>query len=188
MAPKDENELARMMATALAINGPVAIRYPRGEGVGVPMDPFPLPLPVGEAEQLKPPTEEGVFLALGSMVQPALAAAALLEKEGCPVGVVNARFAKPIDRKMLVSIAKHCRSIITLEEHLLSGGFGESVLSCLEEETAHGNIEPVRLLSLGITDQFIEHGSQSLLRKQAGLDPRSIADRALSFFKLNVAR
>jgi 1-deoxy-D-xylulose-5-phosphate synthase len=187
MSPKDENELARMMATALTINGPVAIRYPRGEGVGVPMDALPLPLPIGEAEQLRPPTEEGVLFALGSMVQPALEAADILEKEGCPVGVINARFAKPIDRKMLISIARNCRSLITLEEHLLSGGFGESVLSCLEEEVANGNIAPIRLLRLGIEDQFIEHGSQLLLRKEAGLDPRSIADRARSFFKQKVS-
>ena len=187
MAPKDENELSRMLVTALGLNAPSAIRYPRGEGVGVPMDETPAPLSIGEAELVHGDLCakcDLVFFAIGSMVYPACEAAKRLEHDGIKVGVVNARFVKPIDRKMVVAVARVCTRIITVEEHVLSGGFGESVLSCLEEEKRQGQIGNVDLLRIGILDRFIEHGSQAILRKECGLDPESIARRGIEFFKL----
>lgn len=180
MAPKDENELARMMATALTLKGPSAIRYPRGEGVGVTMDDTPSPLPIGEAEILRGDISKAwdlAFIAIGNMVYPALSAASLLEQKGFKVGVINARFIKPMDRKTMVAITRVCSKIITLEDHVLSGGFGESVLSCIDEETS----SPFRLLRLGLPDRFITHGSPGLLRKECGLDTDSIVEKAISF-------
>jgi 1-deoxy-D-xylulose-5-phosphate synthase len=186
MAPKDENELTRMMATALTLNGPCAIRYPRGEGVGVILDDPPLPLPIGEAEIVRGDILEKwdiAFIAIGNMVYPALSAANLLEQKGLKgerplrVGVVNARFIKPIDQKTILAVARICPRIITLEDHVLSGGFGESVLSCIEED----NPAQSRLLRLGLKDQFITHGAPGLLRKECGLDVDSIVEKAVAF-------
>ncbi len=187
MAPKDENELARMLATALTLNSPSAIRYPRGEGVGVLVESPPTPVSLGEAELLRGNLLERwdvALLAIGNMVHPALEAASLIAQDGIKVGVVNARFIKPIDRKLIVSIAQATRRLVTVEDHVLSGGFGESVLSCIEEEKGAQTIDSVDLLRLGIPDQFIEHGSQALLYKQCGLDPHSIAGKTVAFFKI----
>ncbi len=187
MAPKDENELAQMMRTALTLDGPSAIRYPRGEGIGVKREETPSLLPVGEAELIKgdPSYEWDIALvALGGRVYPALEAASIMEQEGIKVGVINARFAKPIDRKLLAEVARICPRIVTLEDHVLSGGFGESVLSCLEEEKGIGKIDSYDLLRLGLPDRFIEHGSQAILHQQCGLDPASVARQALAFLKM----
>ncbi|MEK7286384.1 MAG: 1-deoxy-D-xylulose-5-phosphate synthase [Nitrospirota bacterium] len=185
MAPKDENELTRMLATALTLDGPCAIRYPRGEGVGVPLDADPLPVPVGEAEILPGlPLKEWdiAFIAIGNMVQSACLAADLLKQRGINAGVVNARFAKPIDRKTMAIIAQICPKIVTLEDHVLSGGFGESVLAALAEEPTLST--SLRMLRLGLPDRFIAHGSPALLRKECGLDTDSIVQRVISFFNL----
>lgn len=196
MAPKDENELQQMLATALKHPGPAAIRYPRGEAIGVPLEEPAMPLPIGKGELLRGDLglENGsaageidvALVALGNMVYPALAAAALLEGEGFSVAVVNARFAKPIDRELLALIAQRCRRIVTLEEHALSGGFGESVLALLEEEKSAGRIPPVDVRRIGIPDQFIEHGAQRILREKLGLDAERIAASVLEFIKLGI--
>ncbi len=185
MAPKDENELTRMMATALTLNGPCAIRYPRGEGVGVILDDPPAPLPVGEAEIVRGDITKGnvpckdwdiAFIAIGNMVAPALSVASILEQKGLKVGVINARFVKPIDKKTIIAVSQICPLIITLEDHVLSGGFGESVLSCIEETAC-------RVLRLGLPDQFIQHGAPGLLRKGTGLDVDSIVEKAIAFIR-----
>lgn len=186
MAPKDESELQKMLAVALKQSSPVAIRYPRGEGVGAPLDENRAALPIGKGEWVKgDPSEERdvVLFALGSMVYPALAAATLLEREGIKVGVVNARFAKPIDRELLVSIAQRCRRIVTLEEGALAGGFGTAVLETLEEEKGAGRIQTMETRRIGIPDQFIEHGAQKIVRQKCGLDADSIAASVLDFVK-----
>lgn len=190
MAPKDENELQQMLATAVEQPGPVAIRYPRGEGVGVSLDENPALLAIGKGELLKGDSSEEwdvALVALGSMVSPAMAAAGLLEAEGIAVGVVNARFVKPIDRELLVSIANRCRKIVTIEEHALAGGFGEAVLAALEEEKGAGRIPQVEVRRIGIPDQFIEHGSQKIVRQKAGLDAEHIFASALDFCKEGVS-
>jgi 1-deoxy-D-xylulose-5-phosphate synthase len=208
MAPKDENELQQMLATAVKHPGPSAIRYPRGEAIGVPLEAPAMPLPIGKGELLRGDftmdslgegsatrgLENGAatrevdvaLVALGNMVYPSLSAAALLEREGVSVAVVNARFAKPIDRALLVSIAHRCRRIVTVEEHVLTGGFGESVLALLEEEKGAGRIPPVDLRRIGLPDQFIEHGAQRILREKFGLDAERIAASVLDFVKLGI--
>ncbi len=177
MAPKDENELQHMLATALHLDQPVAIRYPRGSAIGVPMDDRPKALSIGKGEILlgeSDKTWDVAILALGSMVYPALEAAAQLKKNGITAGVANARFAKPIDRDLLVALGKRCEKIVTVEEHALNGGFGESVLAILEEEKQAGTRPAFSLRRMGIPDHFIEHGPQNLLREKLGLDPEGI--------------
>ncbi len=184
MAPKDENELQHMLKTALTLDGPSAIRYPRGEGIGVPLDEVLSPLPIGKAELLKGELKEGAdvaVIALGNMVTPALAAASVLEQQGISTLVVNARFAKPIDREILVSIAGICPKIVTVEDHVLAGGFGETVLAVLEEEKSRGRIQEAHVRRIGIPDQFITHGSQKILRQKYGLDPEGIVAAVVDF-------
>ncbi len=186
MAPKDENELQHMMATALAAPQPAVVRYPRGEGVGVALDGEPRPLPIGVGEWLigDATSEADVGLvAIGNMVHPALAAAAQLLREGVTASVVNARFVKPLDRALLASVAQTARRIVTLEEHALSGGFGESVLAALEEERMAGNIPPTPVLRIGVPDRFVAHGAPKVLRAQCGLDVEGIVASVRGFLK-----
>jgi 1-deoxy-D-xylulose-5-phosphate synthase len=185
MSPKDENELTRMLATALTLGGPCAIRYPRGEGIGVPLDNPPLPVPVGEAEIVRGNLSERwdvALIAIGNMVHPALSAAALLKEQGINAGVVNARFIKPIDKKTIAKVAQICQQIVTLEDHVLSGGFGESVLACLFEEASPQL--PLRMLRIGLPDRFVTHGSPALLRKECEMDTDSIVKRVISFLNI----
>ncbi|MFY9268646.1 MAG: transketolase C-terminal domain-containing protein, partial [Candidatus Manganitrophaceae bacterium] len=188
MAPKDENELRRMLTTALRQEGPTAIRYPRGEAIGVPLDEPALPLPIGKGEILRGESGEVdvALIAIGNMVAPTLEAASLLEREGTTAAVVNARFVKPIDRELLVSVARRCRRIVTLEEHALAGGFGESVLAVLEEERIAGKIPAVEVRRIGLPDQFIEHGAQRILREKYHLDPLGIAAAALELIRIGL--
>jgi 1-deoxy-D-xylulose-5-phosphate synthase len=186
MAPKDENELRGMMNAALSAAHPVAIRYPRGEGLGVPLsDPVvPLAIGVGEIVRGRADTPCDVALvAIGNMVHPALAAAALLEQAGLSTLVVNARFIKPLDRALLLSVARCCAHVVTLEEHMLSGGFGESVLALLEEARRIGSIPEGALLRIGLPDTFTEHGPQKTLREQYRLSPDQIAGAVLEWVK-----
>jgi 1-deoxy-D-xylulose-5-phosphate synthase len=170
MAPKDENELQHMLATAIELGQPAAIRYPRGNGYGVPLDQTLRPLPVGKAEVLRTGTD-GVILALGSMVVPALEAAGLLEeKHGIRLTVVNARFVKPLDSELIVELAGKYGALITIEENALQGGFGTAVLELLEEHDLSGT----RVLRLGYPDSYIPQGEQHELRAMLGLDPAGI--------------
>ncbi len=171
MAPKDENELRRMLRTALGLPGPAVVRYPRGAGVGVPMERPIEPLPVGKAEVLAEGTDIAI-LALGSTVSPALEAAVRLRTEGIGAMVVNARFVKPLDRALVLQIALEIGRIVTVEDHVLFGGFGSAVLECVAEE----GLEKVRVKRLGIPDLFLDHGPQAVLREVAGIDAQSIAE------------
>ncbi len=192
MAPKDENELREMLSTALSAAQPVAIRYPRGEGIGVPLsDPVaPLALGRGEIVRGRPDmasdadaANDVALVAIGNMVYPALAAAALLSQAGLSTQVVNARFIKPLDRELLLSVARSCAHVVTLEEHVLSGGFGESVLALLEEARRIGSLPEGALLRIGLPDAFSEHGPQKTLREQYRLSPDRIAGAVLSWVK-----
>lgn len=186
MAPKDENELTQMMATALTLQGPSAIRYPRGEGVGVVLDDPPLPLPIGKGEICKGDISakwDLAFIAIGNMVYPALEASSLLEQKGLRIGVINARFIKPIDLKMILAVTRICSKIITLEDHVLSGGFGEAVTTATVTDTSYPQNQ-TKFLHLGLPDRFIMHGAPGLLRKECGLDIDGIAEKALAFFNL----
>ncbi len=169
MAPKDENELQHMITTAFSMDGPVAVRYPRGNGYGVPLDQTLTTLPVGQGELLRQ-GEEGVIIAVGSMVRPALDAAELLAAEGIQVGVVNARFIKPLDKELILTQVRGCRTTLTVEENALQGGFGSAILELLEEEGVTG----VAIRCLGYPDQYIEQGEQPDLRAAHGLDAAGI--------------
>ena len=177
MAPKDENELQHMLATAIELGAPAAIRYPRGNGYGVPLDQTLRPLPIGRAELLRS-GDDGVLLALGSMVAPALEAATQLEEQyGLRLTVVNARFVKPLDTALIVELAKKTGTLVTLEENALQGGFGTAVLELLEE---HG-LSGIRVLRLGYPDSYIPQGEQHELRAMLGLDPAGISAAVHAF-------
>lgn len=171
MAPKDEEELRHMLATAVAIEGPAAVRYPRGAGLGVPLTDSLETLPVGKAEVLQ---EEGdiAFLAVGTMVEKAKEAAAILKEEGIEAAVVNMRFIKPLDTELLGEMARTKRLLITAEENVLAGGFGSAVAEYL----ADNGIE-VPLLRFGIPDRFIEQGTRRELLSLCGLQPDEMAER-----------
>jgi 1-deoxy-D-xylulose-5-phosphate synthase len=169
MAPKDENELQHMIKTAVEHAGPAAVRYPRGTGCGVPMDQELRTLGIGKAELIKD-GGDGVIIAIGNMVYPSLEAAKRLAEEGISVAVVNARFVKPIDDEMIVSLAKKTGRIVTAEEHALYGGFGSAVLECLDARGVTG----VKTLRIGLPDTYIEHGPQKVLRQKYGLDADGI--------------
>ena len=170
MAPKDENELCAMLATAIAHSGPVAMRYPRGAGWGVNIDSdWPL-LPIGKAEILKH-GKDVLILAIGRTVGEALMAQEILLKEDISATIVNARFVKPMDIDMICSLAQNIPLIVTVEENVLQGGFGSAVLECLSDNAITG----YRLTRLGIADTFVEHGPQSLLRSKYGIDAQAIA-------------
>lgn len=173
MAPKDENELARMLTTAINHEGPIALRYPRGNGVGVALDETPAPLPLGKAEVLCK-GDDLLILALGSMVPVAETAAGKLAEDGINATVVNARFVKPLDAALITELASRIPRVITMEENVLMGGFGSAVLEALTD--AGVGVEKFR--RLGIPDNFVEHGPQKLLRTKYGLDAGGLLEAA----------
>jgi 1-deoxy-D-xylulose-5-phosphate synthase len=173
MAPKDENELRHMLKTAMEQDaGPIAVRYPRGSGVGVPTTEPLHALPIGRAELLKEGGDVAI-IAAGTMVLPAERAAEMLANEGISATVVNARFIKPLDERLFLELAERCGAIVTVEENTVRGGFGAAVLELL---ASHGLTLPVR--TLGVPDRVFEQASQARLREQAGLTPENIAATA----------
>jgi 1-deoxy-D-xylulose-5-phosphate synthase len=175
MQPKDEDELVDMLHTSLELNAPAFVRYPRGAGTGVPIKPKPALLPVGQAELLRDGSNIMIW-ALGSMVQDALQLAErLAEEERLSVGVVNARFVKPLDRELLLSHAACIPLLVTMEDHVLAGGFGSAVLEALQEADCSTAVERI-----GWPDRFVEHGSNiAVLREAHGLSPDNMYRRVL---------
>jgi 1-deoxy-D-xylulose-5-phosphate synthase len=172
MAPKDEAELQRMLATCLALDGPAAVRYPRGVGVGTPLLDDPEPFDLGEAELLKDGSDIAV-LAVGSRVYPALEAARELgRQEGLSVAVLNARFVKPLAEAQILELARKTGRLLLVEENILAGGFGSAVLELLADNGALGGLEVRRV---GLKDCFVEHGGQRELRAKHGIDKHGIA-------------
>jgi len=164
MAPKDENELRHMLATAIDhTTGPIAIRYPRGAGVGVPMTDVPTPLPIGRSEIVSTGSDVAI-LAIGSTVLTAERAADALAQDRVQATVVNARFVKPLDATLILDLARTHGAIVTVEENAAMGGFGSAVLELL---SAHGLTTPVKVL--GVPDRIFEQASQGRLREIAGL-------------------
>lgn len=172
MAPKDENELQNMLYTATQLGSPAAVRYPRGDGYGVPLEQCFRSLPVGKGELLRE-GRVGALLALGTMVHPALEAAEALAAEGKELSVVNIRFVKPLDRDIVLKLATETGFLVTLEENVLQGGFGTAVLELLEEEGVTG----VPVIRIGYPDRYVEQGEQKELRAMYGLDATGIAAR-----------
>ncbi|MGR7943276.1 MULTISPECIES: 1-deoxy-D-xylulose-5-phosphate synthase [unclassified Paenibacillus] len=171
MMPKDENELRRMMKTAFLYDeGPIAIRYPRINGVGVELEADPLPIPIGKWETVR--EGEGYsILALGPMIELAEGAADLLKREGINAEIVNARFIKPLDEAMLLSLAEQGKRIIVIEEGSELGGFGSAVLEFYSQQGLYD--VPVKIL--GVPDIFVEHGSIQQQREEIGLTAERVA-------------
>jgi 1-deoxy-D-xylulose-5-phosphate synthase len=172
MAPKDENELRHMLRTAIEHAGPAALRFPRGSGLGVPLDPEIKSLPLGVAELLRD-GDDVLLLALGPLVHTALEAADELAEEGIRAAVLNARFVKPLDAERICELCRRCSALVTIEEASGMGGFGGAVLEALADA---GISIPTRRLA--IPDTLIEHGDPGALRKAIGLDVAGIARSA----------
>jgi 1-deoxy-D-xylulose-5-phosphate synthase len=176
MAPADENELRRMLATAVAHPGPAAIRYPRGSAVGVACDAVAEPLPVGKAAVVREGADVAI-IAIGSMVGPAMAAATLLADEGIDAAVINARFVKPLDCETIAAFGRRCGLLVTVEENVLAGGFGSAVLEAVEAE----GLPHVAVRRIGVADAFVEQATQASARRRFGLDPEGIAATTRAF-------
>jgi 1-deoxy-D-xylulose-5-phosphate synthase len=176
MAPKDEDELRHMMHTAINMNGPVAIRYPRGSGLGVAIDRPLHELAMGDAEELKSGTDVAL-LAVGTMVEPCRLASELLALKGIKASVVNARFIKPLDEKLIRKLSRDIGVFVTVEENILAGGFGSAVLEYINAQ----GFNWVKLLKLGFPDKFVEQGSRTQLLEKYGLTAENIATEVVSF-------
>ncbi|HEV2711325.1 MAG TPA: 1-deoxy-D-xylulose-5-phosphate synthase [Edaphobacter sp.] len=174
MVPKDEDELADMMYTAMLHNGPSAIRYPRGTGPGVAVKAQPVALDIGKAEVVRDSGRADVAIfGLGAMLPEAVRLAEMLEREGFSAAVINPRFAKPIDRECVAEFGGRCGLLITLEDHVLAGGFGSAVL-----ETLNALEVQVPVVRVGWPDEFIEHGKVEALRAKYGLTAEAALEKA----------
>ena len=179
MAPKDEDELRHMLKTAVGMNGPVAVRYPRGSGVGVALSDTLNVLPIGKAEVLREGSDVCLW-AIGTMVESAEKLAKKLVEQGINAGVVNMRFAKPIDKELLLAHAEKYKKIVTLEEGCLKGGVGSAVLEALNDAQLLGTC---KVLNFGIPDEFILHGDKQRLFQDIGLDVETMAGKVTAFVK-----
>jgi 1-deoxy-D-xylulose-5-phosphate synthase len=177
MDPMDEDELQDMMFTALQHEGPSAIRYPRGTGPGAEVKTQPVALEIGKAEVLRDGRDVAVF-ALGNMVAEAQRLAAMLEDEGHSVAVINARFAKPVDAECVARYGARCELLVTMEDHVLAGGFGSAVLECLNARAMD-----VPVVRVGWPDSFIEHGRVEALRAKYGLTAEAAMARVRPYLK-----
>ena len=177
MAPADENELQHMLHTALSHHGPVVLRYPRGNGEGVALEPDFRRLEIGRGTVLREGTDV-LLLPIGNRVGPALAAAARLEVQGIDAAVINPRFLKPLDSDLIADWAARTGRVVTVEDNCVQGGFGSAVLEALNERGLH---LPVR--RLGYEDRFIEHGPQAVLWRAAGIDADGIVHSVLDLLR-----
>ena len=177
MAPKDEAELQRMLVTSIQHDGPCAIRFPRGEGEGVPlMDEGWQPLEIGRGELLTD-GDDLLIVAYGSMVAPAMATAGLLQEKGVRAAVINARFLRPLDEALILPMARRIGRVVTMEEGALPGGFGAAVVEILNDREL-----AVPVLRIGIPDQLVDHASPDQSKQSLGLTPAQMADRILARF------
>jgi 1-deoxy-D-xylulose-5-phosphate synthase len=175
VSPRNEIELQRAMITAANFDGPFAYRYPRGKGEGLKLSSNPQPLEIGKGELLRDGKDVAIF-AIGTSVQESLVAAESLAKEGMEVAVIDARFIKPLDEKLILEYARKTGRILTVEENVMQGGFGSAVLELLAE---HGLL--VTADQIGLPDDFVEQGTQAELRARYGIDAAGIKARLQSF-------
>ena len=183
MAPKDENELRHMLKTSIYHPGPSSIRYPRGSGLGVKIDEEVKEIEVGKGEVIKDGKDLAI-IAFGSMVDPSMKAAAMLEEKGFSVAVINARFAKPIDKSLIMKYAKKTGCLITTEEHSVQGGFGSAVLEVLQNFDER---IPLKTKCIGVPDVLIEHGATGLIKKDLKLDPEGMFETIYAFVNTTVS-
>lgn len=179
MAPKDEEELRQMLYTSLHHDGPVAVRYPRGQAVGVPLTSEYEKLPWGKGEVMTKGTDL-LLIAVGTMVYPALAVQEILKEGGISTTVINARFIKPLDEQLLCDAVKKHPFFVTMEENVLAGGFGSAVLELL----ARQGIEYKKCLNIALPDAFVTHGSTKVLKEVLEITPEKLAERISSHFSL----
>ena len=179
MAPRDEAMLVHMLHTAIAHDGPAALRYPRGAAEGVGLPAAPKSVPVGKGEVLAE-GERVALLGYGYGVTVAREAAEILGKHGQKATVADARFAKPLDTELAERLAREHELLVTIEENVLPGGFGSAVLEHLEDAFAEAPAERARVLRVGLPDSYVTHGKPALLRAEVGLTGESVADRVLS--------
>jgi len=178
MSPKDENELRHMLMTAIHHPGPIALRYPRGIGTGVPLEDTTAPIEVGKAELVceGQTPDDLLIIAIGRTVEEALKARRILNDEhGLTAAVINARFVKPLDIDLIGTYAARSPHVVTVEENTLPGGFGSAVMEALLD----ANISGFKIKRVGIDDVFVDHGPQKLLRRLYGVDADAIVDAAL---------
>jgi len=176
-APKDENELQHLLYTAVNSGRPMAIRYPRDPGLGVKLDSDLQAIPIGQGEIIRF-GEDVAILAIGSTVAPSLEAAGELALNGIKAIVVNARFVKPLDSEMIISVAGRIKNLVTVEENVINGGFGSSVTELLQQS----GLGDMQIRSIGIPDEFVEQGPPAILRSRYGLDAKGIARQILDLF------
>jgi 1-deoxy-D-xylulose-5-phosphate synthase len=174
MAPRDEAMLVRMLRTAMSYDdGPIALRYPRGEGVGVPRPRAIAPIRIGSGELLREGDGKVAIVGYGTGVQKALEAADLLAEGGMEVTVADARFAKPLDAELMARLAAEHELLVTVEEGVLAGGFGSAVWETLSDT---GAVVP-RMLRVGLPDRYVTHGKPALLHAEVGYTGKAIAAR-----------
>ena len=176
-APADENEMQHMLKTAFDANTPFVLRYPRGAGFGVTIDAEPKTLEIGKGVWLKK-GKDATILAIGNRVHPALQAAEKLAEKGIPCGVINMRFIKPLDVKIIGEALKHSPNLVTVEDNMLAGGFGSAVAEYLSDKHAEFN-----LLRLGIGDEFVEHAKAAQLYDRTGVSAEQIEKHILKWLK-----
>jgi 1-deoxy-D-xylulose-5-phosphate synthase len=179
MAPRDEEALVHMLHTAIAHDGPAALRYPRGAAEGAELPVEPVEIPIGSGELLRS-GERVALLGFGYGVSVALDAAKLLADHGLEPTVADARFAKPLDAELLERLALGHELIVTVEENVLPGGFGAAVLEHLEDAFCDRPGERARVLRVGLPDRYVTHGKPALLREEVGLTGESVAERVLN--------
>jgi 1-deoxy-D-xylulose-5-phosphate synthase len=183
MAPRNGSELNLMMRYAMESTGPIAIRYPRESIPKEELDDVPAPIEHGRGELLREGEDLALF-ALGAMVIPALEAAEALEEEGISAAVINARFAKPVDWRLLEEWTGRVPMLVTLEDHALHGGFGSAAL----ETASDHRLDLNKIRRIGIPDRFIEHGSRTILMEKLGLDARGICNSIRKFFRATASK
>jgi len=176
-APKDENELQHLLYTAVKSNHPMAIRYPRNAGLGVKLDIELQSVPIGKGEILRS-GEDVAILSIGAMVAPAFEAARELASNGIEATLVNARFVKPLDSELIMNLASRIKRLVTVEENAVIGGFGNSVVDLLQKS----GMSNIQVKSIGLPDEFVELGTQDILRSKYGLNAKGIVQEVLSLF------
>jgi 1-deoxy-D-xylulose-5-phosphate synthase len=177
MAPKDEAELQRMIVTGIDHTGPIALRYPRGNGYGAPlMEEGWEALPIGKGEIIRN-GDDVLLVGYGSMVYPSMQVAEILSEHGIEATVINARFAKPLDTELILPLAQSIGRVVTLEEGCLPGGFGSAIAEALLDADI-----AVPLTRIGIPDQLVDHATPEESKADLGLTPPQMADRILKLF------
>ncbi|MBW2179565.1 MAG: 1-deoxy-D-xylulose-5-phosphate synthase [Deltaproteobacteria bacterium] len=179
MAPGNENDLRRMLLTAINHNGPISLRYPRGSAAGMPIEPDIRPISIGKGNILQH-GDDILILAIGSTVYESIKAHSILSENGISATVVDCRFVKPLDVDMIASLVKKIPRVITVEENVRQGGFGSAVIECLNDQ----GLKDFSLIRLGIPDVFVEHGPQDLLRSKFGIDSNGIINAAQKILNL----